>query len=266
MIHPRKEIVITLVSILFGAILGWLVTYLFNNLVNKDAWVGLIIVISTAISTVTTLVFAFSLQARSRNMYRRIIRLAHTTEKHAEELISQKATLIPREMAYDALRKNITGAKRQVILLSYLMFDWDNHNRTFSPTREQRTERTRLFRTLYKAIENENIEYIRIFQLPKDKLNNLNQVLDKDNLYKKEVELISKVSRKNPERARFYVTQQYTPLSIVLVDQQRLYINMDIYDPKTNEYQSPYMLFIQDAAESTFQGIVNMIIRITKFL
>ena len=48
-----------------------------------------------------------------------------------------------------------------------------------------------------------------------------------------------------------------------MIDRGHLFINLDIFNPNSNEYASPYVPFVQDASEGALEGLSVLVTRIT---
>ncbi len=263
---PVRDVLVATLSVIAGAVLGWALPTLKDcaGCSYKNELIVLIVLASVSLATGMIVIYLSyagfeALRFTTKHTNDRLFAF----EDRVEEMVKYQAKVLTRDQAYGAMKESVDCAKKQVVLLATLFFDWNAKRRTYTTATQFSKNRESLFESLFAAIKRPDIEYIRIFQLPRERHNEFEQVLDDDALYRKEVELISAIQQEHPERARLSLSEECTNMSLVLIDHKHLFINIDIYDSEQGTFRSPYVVFIQDATEVTFLGLDSLITQIT---
>lgn len=260
---PTRDILVTSTSVITGAILGWALSALGATHFSQETLILILVALVSVPTAIVVIYLSYASFRATRSGYVDTVRFFSAVEGRIDGLIAQRATLLNRDEAYEAMTRAVDGAKSQVVLLATLFFDWEGHKRTYTTAVTHSQARERLFRALFDAIEREDLEYLRIFQLPPERHSQLTDVLKHDDLYRKEVDLILKIQPDHPERARLVLTEEATNASLVIIDRRQLFINIDIFDPIQRTFKSPYVIFVQDAGEDAFIELTNLITEIT---
>ena len=259
---PFRDILVTSVSVITGAVLGWALSVL-GTTARESVMILILVAIISVPTAVVVIYLSFAGFAANRSTLYQTTAYLTALEERVNKLVSQQAKLLSREQAYDAMRHSVENARSQVVLLATVFFDWEAQRRTYATATQHSAAREALFKALFKAIEREDVEYIRIFQLPPERHNQFADVLNRDDLYREEVRLISLIQADHPERARLALTEECTNTSLVMIDRKHLFINIDLYDPVAKVFRSPYVIFIHDAEEGAFVEIGNLVTEIT---
>lgn len=277
----RGQIVLAAATAIAGGIIGWLVPVLFSNPEKIELWLivaAAILVITAAaagvsyhhllrrtsedtLNTTKELISTFASEAQLKigSM------AAGNTEvkRLVEESIGRQASLIPRDLVYREMAISIRNAREQVAIISYLMVDWETGKRTFLPASVDTPFRGEFYDAVYEAIRNPKVEYIRVWEVPHNRVDEAMKVVESDESQRKECALIREVGRNRPDLARLVVADQLTTASFVLIDQRSLFLNIDFFDPQNNVWYSPYMLFVKDASGEAFNDLRSIIVRLT---
>lgn len=245
-----------IISILLGAILGGGITELFSEWANFDLWLFVLVTVSCL---VTFAIIAYHVP----NAVKATRQHAEKTQTMMEELLRQRAQIVPRESIYFVMAKVIREAKETVSVITYFMYDWESKRRTFLPASQEIPGLEDFYKAIYDCIERGTVKYLRVWQVPSGKHHQAYEVLLQNPNHKKEIELIEAASRQHPEKARFIIADQHTTASYILVDGKNLFFNVDFYDEKEGVWYSPYMIFIKDASENAFADLDSVIARLT---
>jgi hypothetical protein len=249
---------------LLGAIAGWGVGALFTNFHSLAMWLFVL----TSISSIA--IFAIILRhvptsaKYSRQNYDAIVDHCEKTQTILDELLKQRAQIIPRELIYFEMARVIREAKETVAVITYFMYDWDANKRTFLPPDKQKVPGLEdFYKAIYECIKRPDVSYLRVWQAPADKHAELPRILRENPFHEKEIELIKEISRDYPDKAQFVIAEQHTTASYILVDRRNLFFNVDFYSTEERIWYSPYMIFIKDATENAFAGLNSIISRLT---
>ncbi len=258
----RTHIVIAIVSVIFGAILGWGIQNLFLKFSSMSIW----LISASSLSFITCVVVLYyvpALSSFSIERYNEMLKLTYDTKIMLEDALNQRAQIIPREFIYPEMARCLRDAQKEVAVVTLFMYDWDKGERTFLPKDQILTGKEDFYEAIYECIQKPNVEYTRIWQVPTERKNVALETITKDPFHQKEIELIQKISRHKPDQAKLIIADQLTTASFILVDRKNLYINIDFYDKKENIWYSPYMIFIKDTTEKAFVELNSIIVRLT---
>jgi hypothetical protein len=253
----------TILWVLLGSILGWGVSALFSNLSNLPLWLFVLTSISTLVTFSIILLYTSTSTRHSTQNYNAVMHYIEKTQAMLDECLKQRAQIIPRESIYPEMANVIRNAKETVAVVTYFMYDWNSKKRTFLPNDQEISGLEDFYEAIYECINRNDVEYLRVWQVPAKKKSAAYKILCENPLHKKEIELIQAISRHHPDLARFIITDQHTTASYILVDRKNLFFNVDFYNTEEGVWYSPYMIFIKDATENAFASLNSIIVRLT---
>lgn len=276
-----RSVVSNLTSLVVGALLGWVIPLVFNDPTKLETWLvlGACIVLACSVAAAISLQLSHqrfveeTIQATSvqiellktdtGNRANQLITSAQNIQHLTEEALKRQAELIPREDIYRIMAESIRSATSEVVVITYLMVDWDTGNRNFEPDALGTAHQDEFYDAIYKAIENPKIQYVRVWQVPHEHMSKAKELILSNTRQKRECELIDSISKTRPDRAMMVLTDQLTTASFILIDKRCLFFNIDFYDPMQKMWHSPYMLFVKDAASESFKDLQSLIVRFT---
>jgi hypothetical protein len=180
------------------------------------------------------------------------------------ESIEGSAILVPRESIYYEMAQCIRNATEQVVICTYFMYDWQNDRRTFGPTVSGTVPGVdEFYEAVYACIEHPRVEYIRLWQVPPEHLSVARSKIIQEQRLAKEVELIESISPDRPELCRMRIIPESTTASMILVDRNILFFNVDFFDSARGMWLSPFMLMIKDARGRAFADMKRIIVKLT---
>lgn len=276
--HPGRKVFDALVWVLLGAIFGWAVSALFEDVTNLLLWLFILTSIAGLATFGVVLRHVPTSGKLSEKNYDLVVKhcekaqatLEEALNEHTEktlimldEELKQQVQIIPRERIYPVMARVLREAEQTVAVITYFMYDWEAARRTFLPSDQEIPGVEGFYQAIYECIESEEVEYLRVWQVPAEHKAEAFNIIQENPLHKREIELIRAVSRHRPEQARFIICDQHTTASYILVDRKHLFFNIDFYDLEEGVWYSPYMILIKDATENAFVGLNSIIIRLT---
>jgi hypothetical protein len=189
--------------------------------------------------------------------------VTHELRGLVEKTVAQQATLIPRQSVYLEMASSLRAAKSEVIVITYLMYDWDRAERTFEPLHNPPPGVDEFYAAIYDSIRSQSLSYVRVWQVATGHTADAEAVLRANAHLAKECDLINEVGEQHPELARLVITEQLTTASFILVDRTTLFFNIDFYDPSQNVWLSPYMLLVKDTSGTSFRDLQSVVVRLT---
>jgi hypothetical protein len=277
----RNTVIGASASALIGAVLGWAVSALFQDPTKIELWI--VIALSILVSIAIAIGFRFlsvatktvesshqtietSFSAFNNEIDKKLDTMLNSNknvQKLVEDCIGRQAALIPRDLVYKEMATSIRNAQREVVVITYLMVDWETGKRTFAPAAVDTPHRGEFYDAVFEVIKNPKVSYIRVWEVPHQRIDEALQVIESDENQKKECALIREVSAKRPDQANFIITHQLTTASFILIDREELFFNIDFYDPQKNIWHSPYMLYVKDVSGEAFSELQAVIVRLT---
>lgn len=248
---------------MLGGILGWGIQELVASASDLHVWLFVLVALGCLATCLVILSYVPALVGFSADKYTEMVRLAKETKDLLDDALKYRAEVIPRESVYPEMASCIRRAKQQVAVITYYMYDWKKGQRIFLPPEQVVTGKEDFYQALYDCIENPDVEYIRIWQVPTERKSEALKVIEADPLHKREIELIRRVSLQKPDQARLVIAGEHTTASFILVDKKHLFFNVDFYDKERNVWLSPCMIVIKDATESAFVELNSIIVRLT---
>ena len=165
----------------------------------------------------------------------------------------EKAEALPYKMAYNWATYHVRNADTEIILFTHFTYDPGLKREDYEPERMTCSERADLFKALREIIASNKIRYARMFQIPNGlDRNSFKTVLIDDKMYKEECEQIFTHNSKLGVDAKMKLvfTPFTTHMSFILIDQKYLLLNLDMYDPATKKYRSPFILVVEDKSNN----------------
>ncbi len=265
----RGQIVASSISLILGGVIGWAIPELIADPKQLPFWILLIssILLFISISFSMGLFSQFkrensdTLGVISKNIGG-LEAVSNEVLQLVETSIGQQASLIPRANAYKAMAKSIDEAKNEVAAVTYLMANWEEDKRNFVPAEEGTPHRNEYYEAVSRAIDNPNVQYKRIWQVPDDHISKARELIDRDPKTQNECVQIEAIQSERPDKARLIIAGQITFASFVLIDNSKLFFNVDVYHPIKKRWYSPYMLFIKDAEGEAFEALQSVIARL----
>jgi len=260
----RSEIVIAAISIVIGGLVGWGIEELVGDVANSLVW---LFVLATLVCLLTCLVVLLYLPASVRlgeGRFKEMAQLTEETKELLDDALRHQVEIISRESIYPVMAECLRHAKHQVAVFTYYMYDWDHDQRIFLPPEQVVTGKEDFYEAIYECIEKPEVQYIRIWQVPANHVDNAIDVIEQgDPFHKKEIDLIREKQVQKPDEAMLVVASQHTTASFILVDKRHLFFNIDFYDEDRGIWLSPYMIFVKNAGESAFAVLNSIIVRLT---
>jgi len=246
------EIAVATVSLILGTLLGTIIQNLLGSSTSTSNWLVACAIICCFISSLLVFRYVSSMTD-----------LVEKSQAVVDEALKYRAEIIPRELVYKEMAKCLLKARFEVAIVTFFMYDWESGKRTFLPPEQKISGKEDFYKAVFACIENPKVEYIRVWQVPPERRSQALAAIESDPTYKKEIDLIRKISKQSPDRARFVIEDELTTASFILVDQQHLFFNVDFYDRERKIWHSPYMIFVRDATEQAFAGLNSIIVRLT---
>lgn len=265
----RGQLVVSVISLVLGGVIGWAIPELIQNPTQLPFWMLLL----SSLLLFISVTFSMGLFSRFRRENKDALgaiskniggleAVSNEVLQLVETSIGQQATLIPRANAYKAMAKSIDEAQKEVSVVTYLMADWEKKKRNFVPAEEGTPYRNEYYEAVSRAIQSPDIQYKRIWQVPDPHINEARELIDRDEKTKNECIEIEEVQSERPDKARLVIAGQITFASFVLIDNSRLFFNVDVFHPVKKRWYSPYMLFIKDAKGEAFEALQSVIARL----
>lgn len=267
---------------LVGGIVGWAISKVADDPKQIQLWV--VIAVATVAClvcvAVTSFLGAFQVEGRQRldevdsqvdALLKEVARVGAAVDTGVAKVqdivtkgVNASAVLVPRESIYFEMATCIRGAEKQVVVLTTFMYDWENDRRTFNPVVQGDTPGVaEFYDAIYDCIERSGVEYVRIWQVPSDHVEDARLKIKREERLRKEIDLIEQLSPDDPHRCRLRVISQSTTASMVLVDQETLFFNVDFFDSERKIWLSPFMLMIRDARGRAFQDMQRIITKLS---
>lgn len=248
------NIAIATVSVVLGAILGYVVSVLFGP-DSKLAVPAALVMAAVTCCLVASFVVLWYVPSMAG--------LAEQAQRLVDDALKYRAELIPREFIYPEMAKCIRNAKSEVAIITFFMYDWEKGSRTFLPPEQKIEGKDEFYEAIYSCIDNPSVEYVRVWQVPREHRENALEAIYSDPYYMKEIDAIKKVAKQSPDLARFVIEVELTTASFIFVDGKHLFFNVDFYDKERELWHSPCMIFVKDATEQAFAGLKGIIVRLT---
>lgn len=264
LILQKHDLRLGFVTAVTGALAGAAVSELVHAVGDWRHWLLVATTVSAFAVASATLVFLRHFTTLTRDTYKAMTGVADDIAS----TVAHQAHLIPRDAIYPEMAESIRNAQFQVAVITYFMYDWDNDHRTFLQHGQLQPDeaphgRDQFYAAIYECIERRGVEYVRVWQVPTDRLSEAPEVICREAVHQKERNLIVAVAEAHPEMGRWIVAEQQTTASFVLVDKRTLFMNIDFYDPKARIWRSPYMLLIKDAAAEAFADLQSIVTRLS---
>ena len=278
----RADVINGMVGVLFGGIVGWAISKVADDPNELQLWVVIAVAIVACVVCIAVTSFLGAFQAEGRErldevdsqvdaLLREVNRVGATVDTgiaQVQEIITKgvdaSAVLVPRESIYFEMATCIRGAQKQVVVLTTFMYDWENDRRTFNPVVQGETPGVgEFYDAIYGCIERSGVEYVRIWQVPSDHVADAPSKIKSEERLRKEIDLIEKLSPDDPHSCRLRIIPVSTTASMVLVDQETLFFNVDFFDSERKVWLSPFMLMIRDARGRAFQDMQRIITKLS---
>jgi hypothetical protein len=260
----RGDVINATVSAIIGAILGWAVSALFTAPKKLELWAVIVVSIAALMTCATVLSFltAFQMDGRAR-----VALLANSFDKVRKAVIDSiegSAVLVPRGSIYPEMARCIREATNQVVIITYFMYDWESNRRTFEPTVTGTVAGIdEFYEAIYQSILDPNVEYLRVWQVPAERVGEARAKIAEDERLAKEIELIESISPDHPDQCRVKIIPEATTASVILVDRRTLFFNIDFYDADRGLWMSPFMLMIRDARGRAFNDLKRVVVKLS---
>lgn len=259
----RAGLVTGAAALVLGAILGWAISIVFDDPQKLSLWVVIAIAV-IAFMAIGSIVGTLSLlQSDGDARLTKIESSVDTLKAAVLEAVDSSATLVPRESIYPQMARCVREATEQVVVLTYFMYDWEAGRRTFAPAVQgDAFGIDEFYDAVYACIQDPDVEYLRVWQVPADRIGDAKEKIRQDPKWAREIDLIESLSN-HPERCRLKIIGQSTTASIILVDRTTLFFNVDYRDPERNLWLSPFMLMVRDARGRAFTDMKRVVLKIT---
>lgn len=259
LVIQKHDVRVALVTAVTAAVAGAAVSELVHAVGNWRYWLFVATSVIALVVAFSTFAFVRHITSLTRDAYEAMTDV--TADVAAA--VAHQAHLIPRDAIYPEMAESIRNAQFQVAVITYFMYDWTRRNRTFLKPGHEPPGRDEFYGAIYECIEKRGVEYVRVWQVPPDHIDDAPSVICEEDFHRKERDLIAKIGEEHPELARWIVAEQHTTASFVLVDKRTLFMNIDFYDPHAAIWRSPYMLLIKDAAAEAFADLQSIVMRLT---
>jgi hypothetical protein len=256
----RGNLILAIISLLIGGYLGQLIPPLIKDPTDPTYW-PLWLLVATSVLLVTGIGSFIIMASRFKLESKSTITKTFELFELVEETVSRQAALIPRNIIYKEMATAFNEAKSSISVVTLLTVDWEKKERNWQPALTTTPFRDEFYNAIKLAIEREDIVYERIWQVPSNRASDALDLLFTDSVHKEEFELIKKCSEANPHLAKFMIASTITTASFILIDDKKLFFNIDIYNEESRKMESPYMLFIKDAKGDVFKPLRGVIAR-----
>jgi hypothetical protein len=253
----RGNLVIAFASTIIGSIIGWAISALFASPDSLSLWTVLSISLVALMTCVVTLSFLTVFQAEGRD---RLDSIGAALSK-VELSLEQSATLVNREDIYPQMARCIREAEKQVAIITFYMYDWEEGKRTFEPAGRTLEGLDDFYEAIYDCIKDPDVRYLRVWQVPKERLTEARAKIMLEPRLAKEIELIEGITADFPDRCKLKISPVTTTASMILVDGKTLFLNVDLYDSDRDTWMSPFMLMIRDARGKAFDDLKRVVAR-----
>lgn len=251
-------------STLFGALLGWAVSALFASPARFELWAVVAIGAAALMTCVVVWSFLAAFQREGRERLDILAESLGSVQRVVTETIDRRAVLIPREGIYPEMARCIREAQQQVVIITYFMYDWEHDRRTFEPAVKGDVPGVEEFyNAIYECIARPGVEYLRIWQVPAERVGEAEAKIKQEPRLAKEIALINEISPEHPELCRMRIISQATTASLILVDQETLFFNVDLYDKDRATWMSPFMLMVRDARGRAFADLRRVVLKLS---
>jgi hypothetical protein len=257
---PWREILLAFFSVIIGVFAGPLLAAIVPPLfkINNLPYIAFAIVsILFLVTTIATLTFWESIREQ-------IIQIKDDTNELATNLGHRIKTL-PYSQGYKELRKRIQSAKKEIIILTRYVFDWENKKPVWHPERLNSSERKTFYAELQKKLnrerKNENFKFVKIIQIPDE--HQLHEILKSDPVYAQNCKFVIKMMKiKKAESTSLRVSRMTFGNSIILIDEAFAHISFDIYDPEDSKVEAPFIMVIDDPDSQSLQYLIRLCRRV----
>lgn len=256
----RGNLILAIISLLIGGYLGQLIPPLVKDPLDPSYWPLWLLVASCILLIIgigSFIIMASRFKHDSKGTISKTLQLFDLVE----ETVSRQAALIPRKVIYKEMAKAFNEAESSISVVTVLAVNWEDEKRNWEPAISGTPYRDEFYNAIKNAIAREDIMYERIWQVPSDKGNIALQLLFTDPVHKEEYDLIQECRKTNPHLSKFMIASTITTASFILVDDKKLFFNIDIYNDDSKKMESPYMLFIKDAKGEVFKPLKGVIAR-----
>lgn len=256
----RGNLILAVISLLIGGYLGQLIPPLIQKPNDPSYW-PLWLLVASAVLLIMGIGSFIIMASRFRHESKGTIIKTLELFELVEETVSRQAALIPRNVIYKEMAKAFNEAEATISVVTLLAVNWEKGERNWEPALNNTPYRKEFYDAIKLAITREDIAYERIWQVPSDKGDVALKLLFTDTVHKEEYNLIEKCRKTNPHLAKFMIASTITTASFILIDDKKLFFNIDIYNDESKKMESPYMLFIKDAKGEVFKPLRGVIAR-----
>ena len=173
-------------------------------------------------------------------------------ENHLNKLsgaIGNQVRILPYAIAYQELIEKIENAHSEIRILTQYVFDWENVKPIYDAERLNHPVRKKVYKTLNTKIQEKSnssdFEFVRIIEIPTG--HSLEEIFPHDEVYREHCLFVSQIAGgTRPEFARVRVSDVFFDRTFAIIDQEFLYMEFEIRDPKTGEYSAPFSLIVED--------------------
>jgi hypothetical protein len=255
----KHDLRVGVASAIIGAIAGAAASELIHSVQHWQPWLLVAMSLLAGLTCVVTLGFVRAITTMFRTTQEAMTRFAG----EITSVVTHQAHLIPRDLIYPEMADSIRNAKSEVAVITLFTYDWDSGRRNFLRPGDEPPGKDEFYDAIYACIEDRDVDYIRVWQVPPERKYIAKAAICEDDYYKTEMELIEKVSRDHPERARCVIAPALTTASYILVDRKTMFMNIDYYEPDERIWLSPYMLMVKDATTHTLDDLRRIVAHLT---
>jgi len=212
------------------------------------------------VTTVATLTFWESIREQ-------ILQIKGDTNELATT-VGHRVKTLPYSQGYKELQKRIQGAKKEIVILTRYVFDWENKKPVWHPERLSSLERKTFYAELQKKLnreqENENFKFVKIVQIP-DK-HQLVEMLESDPVYAQNCKFVIEMMKiRKAESTSLRISRMTFSNSIILIDRAFAHISFDIYDPEDRKVEAPFVMLIDDPNSQALQYLIKLYQRVYEY-
>lgn len=248
------DITLVILSTIFGIFAGPVVESIAPPLFSSDNVPNVVFIITTICMIILT-VYSGNLWKSTQNTSQHI---ASEIQK-ISQVLGKEARLAPYREAYRIGAEWISNAKKEIRIVTFYEFDWDNFVDNYDPDRLSSPERTVWFDALYEAIrrtQSTDLRFVRIVQIPAGQ--SFLKALEHDALFHRDCKLLVEIGKKHPESASLRLSDIYISNTFVLIDGTHLYLEFDIQDPDTHLFSAPFVLLATDSSGKNFKDLLRL--------
>jgi hypothetical protein len=260
----RGDAVLAAATLVLGGVVGAAISELIKHPEKADYWAVLFIGVIAAVVCAVVVGFLGAFQKDGEERLDAITSALAAVQDKVTQSVDGSAVLVPRESIYPEMARCIREATEQVVVITYFMYDWENQRRTFQPVVTGGVAGVdEFYEAIYACIGDPDVEYLRVWQVPHERIAEARPRIEEDPHLAKELALIDATEPDYPNRCRVKVIAEATTASLILVDRKTLFFNIDLFDADRQTWLSPFMLMVHDARGRAFNDLKRVVLQLS---